>query len=96
MNYLAYLRHNEDADNFPKIYDDYDIAALAVHNFFLSYGFEIRNGKPYDPGHDTGEQNCDTSKYFKDFKVVNGRVVSFKHCDGEGPTAWISFSSVNL
>lgn len=82
--YLAYTRHNSDSNESPNLFQHYINAVDCVHDHFLSYDFEIKDDKPYDPGH--GDKGF---KYITGVKMVDGKVARFTHCDGEGPVGWI-------
>lgn len=60
---------------------------VAAHKFFKSYGFEIKDGKPYDSGNEEGG----TSGFdcFEDVKMEGDLVVGFVHCGGDGPVCSI-------
>jgi len=85
--YLVETGHNSGYENsfFVKTEDE---AIEEVHDFFLSYDFEIIDGKPYDAGNDDGE-NGGFEAFGDQWKVIehNGefKVTRFVHCDGDGP-----------
>jgi len=67
-----------------------DEAINMVHEFFLDYDFEIREGKPYDAGNDAGTARDDGFSCFGDYWTIithegQQKVTNFTHCDGEGP-----------
>lgn len=59
----------------------------AAHAFFLSYGFELKNGKPYDSGNEDGATGG--FDVFNDVEMEGEQVVQFVHCGGEGPVCEI-------
>jgi hypothetical protein len=69
---------------------DYDEAVDLVHEYFLGYDFEVKDGKAYDPGHESGRPG-DTEPFdcFDNVEFHNGKVIQFWHCNGDGPEAWI-------
>jgi len=87
--YIIDTRHNSLSDIGPEmeVTDSYDTAVEIVNHFFLSYGFQLKNGKPYDPGNEDGGSggfDC-----FDSVKIHNGKVAEFIHYEGEGPYAVI-------
>lgn len=85
--FLVTMKHNRGADNHPEMYDTYDEAVQAVHDFAMSYDFEYKNGKLYDAGNDDGKNggfDC-----ISDAVYHNGKIAGFTHCDGDGPVAFI-------
>ena len=71
-------------------------AVDAVHNHFLSYDFEIKNGKPYDSGNDMNNlekyPEDDGHTIFGDedeWTIIEHKgeqkVIRFIHCEGDGP-----------
>lgn len=87
--WIADRRHEATADPKLKVCRSHREAVEAVHAFFLGYGFELRGGVPYDPGHASYDGDPDGFKPFDDVKVDDGKVASFMHAGGEGPTACI-------
>ena len=86
-------RHEYTSDPTYSVKDTYDEAVEVAHKFFLSYGFEVRDGKPFDGGNDGGARG-DTGGFdcFGEpgqYKMHKGKVAPFMHCDGEGPVCRI-------
>ena len=82
--FITSCQHEYGADARLKSFDDYEKAVEHIHKFFLSYDFEIRDGRPYDSGNaafegDEGGFSCISAA------MHNGKVCSFTHCDGDGP-----------
>lgn len=82
--FIVILKHSNDSDGIFKTFTSHEEAIDEVHNFFLSYGFELREGKPFDSGND--DKSDGGYKVFSNVTIVNGKVASFVHCDGEGPS----------
>lgn len=57
----------------------------AVHEHFLSYDFEIRDGQPFDGGHDDGGHGGFAC--FSNVEICYGKISGYSHCDGDGPVA---------
>lgn len=58
-------------------------AVVFSHRFFLSYGFELRDGKPFDVDNDDGLDGG--FKVFENVKMFKGKVLEFVHFGGDGP-----------
>jgi len=75
----------------------YDEAVDTVHQFFLSYDFIIKDGKPFDGGNDDGKsEGWDVfgegpESEHSDWEIIEHKgelkVIKFIHCDGDGPVA---------
>jgi len=86
--YLAYALHDSSSDRPATPYKSKKAAIKDIHEHFLSRGFEIRDGKPFDPDHDDGGEGgfeC----FGEDWKIKKGLVSRFTHCGGDGPLGWI-------
>lgn len=79
-----------------KFVKTYDKAVNKVHKFFLDYDFEIRDGKPFDPGNDDGGTGGfdifgegGEGVQYPDWEIIEHdgelKVIKFTHCDGDGP-----------
>jgi hypothetical protein len=88
--YIAVMKHEDSSDGTLSFRSTYDECVDLVHEFFLDYDFEVKDGKPYDSGHESGNPN-DTEPFdcFDDVKMYNGKVAGFTHCNGSGPVAVI-------
>lgn len=84
--YIAIVKHNSTGNPSVKSKKTYDAAVDVVHKHFLSYDFELKDGKPYDPGHAPGQHAFDC---FSDVIIHEGKVAQFTHCDGDGPVGEI-------
>lgn len=90
--FIVELGHDSSSET-GKFVKTYDEAVDLVHEFFLDYGFEIKDGKPFDPGH--SEEGFEVfgdgpgEHQYPDWKIIehNGemKVIKFIHCDGDGP-----------
>jgi hypothetical protein len=85
--YIAVTSHSSTHDKHVAYRPTYDECLDIVHNFFLSYDFEIKDGKPFDGGH--GDEGFDC---FDSVEIHNGKVAGFMHCGGDGPVAYITES----
>lgn len=83
-SFVVDMRHDATGDPDLAVFSNYDEAVDRAHEFFESYDFEVRDGKPFDPGH--GEDQTDV---FDNVKMHNGKVAEFMHCGGDGPVCWI-------
>jgi len=83
MAFIAITRHNSDADSSYSVKKTYQEAVDEVHDHFLSYDFEMKDGKPFDSGNDDGEDGG--FRCFSGVVIFEGKVAEFTHCDGEGP-----------
>jgi hypothetical protein len=84
--YITSCQHNSGADANLNCFDNMEDAVNEIHEFFLSYDLEIRDGRPFDYGNDDGEEggfDCIDAEMYGD------KVQSFVHCDGDGPVAFI-------
>ena len=70
--YPTYCLHNTVSDYMPTPYKTLDQAIERVNSHFLSYGFELRDGKPFDPSKDDGGEGGFAC--FKNWEVSNGLV----------------------
>jgi len=87
--FIADCRHDSGAATHPSYRETYDECVDIVHKFFLGYGFEIRDGRPYDSGNAFNDNDPRGYEVFCDVKIHNGKIAEFMHCDGEGPVAYI-------
>jgi hypothetical protein len=87
MKFIAITKHDSGADGSYASRDTYEECVEIVHAFFLAYGFEIRDGKPFDDGHDDGKNGGYIP--FNNVIMHNGKIARFMHCDGDGPIAEI-------
>lgn len=62
-------------------------AGQAVHNFFLSYDFILKEGEPFDPNND--DDKGFGFRVFDNVKMENEKVVSFMHAGGDGPVGYV-------
>ena len=86
--YLTITGHDSGADKSYEKSKTYDEAVDKLHDFFLSYDFIVKDGKPYDEGH--GEYpDPEGFKCFTSVIMHNGKVAQFTHCDGDGPVGEI-------
>ena len=85
--WIAILRHDDSAEPTLKA-GTYSECVDAVHDYFLSYGFEIIDGVPYDKGNDL--QNGEGYACFDDV-IMYGKykISAFSHCNGDGPVCSI-------
>lgn len=86
--YVVDMRHDYTAESRFAVAKDLDQAAEKAHEFFESYDFEIKDGKPFDPGHDDGAEGgfiC-----FDGVKMRKGKVLEFQHANGSGPVCRVS------
>lgn len=81
--YIVTMKHNAMADGNVAARATYGEAVDVAHQYFLSYDFELRDGRPFDGGNDdgvTGGFDC-----FQDVLMHDGKVAGFMHCGGDGP-----------
>lgn len=83
------MKHNSTADGSYAARPTKEECAELVHDFFLSYDFEMRNGKPYDPGHEDESNSNEAYKVFDNVELYKGKMAGFMHCGGDGPVAEI-------
>jgi len=87
--YILDVRYNSSSD--PTLYyrktkkELLDIA----NKYFKDYDFELRGGKPYDPGHAAFEDDPEGYKCFANVTIMDGKVLEFMHAGGDGPMASI-------
>lgn len=86
--YLAHCLHNSDSDSDPSAHKTYEGAVDAINEHFLSYDFEIKDGRPFDGGNDDGVDGG--FEVFTGVIIRDGKVAQFTHCDGEGPIGFIT------
>lgn len=65
--------------------EDYKKVVVEAHKFFEQYGFEVRDGKPYDPGQGDDEE-C--FGIFQSVTMEGDLVAEFTHHE-EGPVCQI-------
>lgn len=90
--YIVTLQHNSGAEERVTARESYADAVDIVYNFFLSYDFEIKNGKPWDGGNANPLKPNAGFEVFTDVKMFGMKVVQFTHCGGDGPVAKIKQS----
>jgi hypothetical protein len=87
--YLVYMLHDSDSDAPPNKAKSYKKAVKDVHEHFLSYDFELIDGRPFDVGNASYENDSDGYDVFSEVELYEGNVARFTHCNGEGPMGWI-------
>jgi hypothetical protein len=89
--FIAVMKHESSSDPYLAFRPTYEEAVDEVHEHFLSYDFEIRDGKAYDPGHEDDRPGKESEPFdcFDQVKYHNGKVSQYWHCNGDGPEAWI-------
>ena len=87
--FIIDCRHDGSSECRPEFFQTYEEAVNEVHDFFLSYGFEVRDGRPFDSGHenDSPGHEEDGFKCFDNIDMHGDKVAGFMHCDGDGPVA---------
>ena len=84
--FIAITKHNSSSDGDYSHKATYEEAVDEVHQCFLDYDFEIRDGKPYDPGHESSDPtSTEAFDCLSDVIMFNGKVAQFTHCNGDGP-----------
>ena len=76
-----------------QVFNTLEEAESAVHKFFIGDGFELREGKPFDPNSD--DDKGFGFEVFSNFEVKNDKVVKFMHADGYGPIGAVRQSRLN-
>jgi len=90
--YVAITGHNSTAEMHHVVKENYEEAVQVVHEHFLSYGFEVRDGKPYDPDRPYNP-NYEGSAPFDNVVMYENRMVaSFMHAEGDGPVGEVKES----
>lgn len=87
--FISITKHNAYGGQDIEVRKTYEKAVDDVHECFLSYDFEVRDGKPYDPGHEDKKDLNAAFECFSEVIMHNGKVAQFTHCDGEGPSGEI-------
>ena len=87
--YYTVCKHNSGAEPHLDSFDHLDDAVDVIHKWFLRYEFEMRDGKPYDAGNSTIENDSEGFRCFSNVEIHNGKVSCFTHCHGDGPVAYI-------
>ena len=90
--FVAVTKHNSSADPHIAHRETYDECVEIVHNHFLSYDCELKDGKPFDKGNEDKDDKDAGFKCFSNVKMHNGKVAQYTHCDGDGPVAYIQGS----
>jgi hypothetical protein len=62
------------------------------HEFFLSYGFELKNKKPFDAGNADVDGEAGGFDVFSEVNMYKGKVLEFTHAEGEGPICTVQVS----
>ena len=86
--YIAILKHDGSSDGSMCFRPTYQECVDLVHEFFLDYDFEMKDGKPYDSGHEGSDPNAPYT-CFDAVEIHNGKMAGFIHCYGDGPVAEI-------
>lgn len=87
--FISVAARDSVADEHELLHNTYEDAVLQVHFDFLSCDFEVRNGKPYDPGHEDEKDKKAPYKCFEDVKMYKGKVAQYTHCYPDGPIGFI-------
>lgn len=87
--YISVAARDTAAQEHELLHDTYDEAVLQVHENFLDCDFEVRNGKPYDPGHEDEKDKKAPYKCFQDIKMYKGMVAEYTHSYPDGPIGYI-------
>jgi hypothetical protein len=88
--FIVVTKHNSSADPHLAYRETYDECVNIVHEHFLSYDCEIKDGRAYDPDNDDGKDGG--FKCLSNVKMHNGKVAQYTHADGDGPVAFIEES----
>ena len=84
--FIAVTKHDSSSDGDMYHRDTYKECVDIVHEHFLGYGFEIKDGKPYDSGNDSEDGSDDDGfSVFDNVEMFEGKVAGFSHADGDGP-----------
>ena len=86
--YITSCQHNHGADANLNCFDNIDDAVNEIHEFFLSYDMELRDGRPYDPDNASFEGDPKGFNCIKG-ETYNGKVSGFTYKGGDGPMAFI-------
>jgi hypothetical protein len=87
MKFIAITKHNSGADGSLATRKSYGECVDIVHAFFLSYDFELKDGKPFDEGNDDGKEGG--FEVFTNVTLYDGKVAEFTHAGGDGPVGEI-------
>ena len=87
--YITSCQHEYGADANLDSFSNLEDAVNEIHDYFISYGFEVRDGKPYDSGNAYFDGDEEGFSCFNNVEMHNGKVSQFTHCDGDGPVAYI-------
>jgi hypothetical protein len=90
--FVAITKHNDTGSPEISARQTYDECVEIVHEHFLGYGFIVKDGQPYDPGHENPKKPDDAIKCFSNVIMHNNKVAQFIHCDGDGPVGEIKQS----
>ncbi len=83
--FIAITARDAMSDKDMVVRDTYEKAVDIIHNDFLDYDFELRNGRPYDYGHEDKNDPEAAYRVFDNVVIHNGKVASYSHCNGDGP-----------
>lgn len=83
--YISICKHNASANPYIEVHDSYEEAVNKVHDWFVSYDGEIRNGKPYDYSDALYDDDPRGYDIYTNVQMHNGKVASFTHSNGDGP-----------
>lgn len=81
--YVVDTRHNYTAEPSFIVATTLDEAAVHAHAHFEAYEFEVRDGKPFDPGNADDADGGFTC--FDNVKMHGDLVLEFMHSGGDGP-----------
>ena len=87
MKFIAITKHNSGSDGSFSARGSYPECVDIVHAFFLSYDFELKDGKPFDEGNDDEKEGG--FDVFSNVTLYDGKVAGFTHAGGDGPVGEI-------
>lgn len=85
--FIVVCRRDLTDDGVLAFREDYKSAVDFLHQQFLDNDFCLRDGKPFDPGHDDGEDGG--FEIFDSFELFEGKISAFSFDSGDGPSGFI-------
>jgi hypothetical protein len=91
--FVVIMKHNSSASGNVAVKPTIEEALEVSHRFFLSYDFQVINGKPWDGGNSRVRENPapDDEGFdaFDNVQMLGDKVLTFMHCGGDGPVCEI-------
>lgn len=88
--FIAITKSESSSEPTVQFRETYEECVDLMHEHFLSYDFEVIDGRPYDDGNSSDEDPEEGYDCFDNIVMHGDKVAGFSHCDGDGPEGEIT------